>query len=155
MEHDDTDGHHLENAAVHSNRCPQGSIHLDEPCRVTPDLIDWTQECRLMLTKLTRHWCIKERKKVTLLFTVNNRRIGHTEHLYQPEWISSMGRQIARGERGAQAGWVVESVVQDSSAEGSLLGGYPPARQSQPGRCYCLVRHHYNYNSFSFFLLWR
>lgn len=27
-----------------------------------PDLIDWTQECRLMLTKLTRHWCIRKRK---------------------------------------------------------------------------------------------
>lgn len=84
-----------------------------------PDLADATQECRLMLTKLTKHRCI-QKKKTTLLFTVNNRRIRHTEciSLHQsdnefPRWESKLPEGSVVSTKAEQ----VECITQDSTAK--------------------------------------
>lgn len=138
-----------------------------------PDLIDGTQECRLMLTKLTKHRWIKKKESDFIIYSEQQKNQAHW--MYQSasvwQWIPSLGKQITRGKRGeyeSRASGVHYTGFQCKTAWGwlscSLPRGYPPARPAgMPAATWQVLlvrqrflRSHDNYsNSFSFALFWR
>lgn len=80
------------------------------------DFIDWNQECRLILTKLTTHQCIKKKQETLLIYS---EQLKNQACHFQPDGeLVSWEGELSEGSVVRMQAEQVELFMQDFSATG-------------------------------------